>query len=353
MQHNDRKPRNDNRRRIERKPNAGKRPTWFQRRGPRKSEDTGQSQQPSLHSLTRRHRSIARHLQHTAQNPAKDTMPASVREELEREMHALDSEIRERRESTDAVVARWKVRKLRAEAEEERDFGHSVTGTRPLELDASSGEPKVPTIEPRLSSARDATGKEWTKAEMKIIGKYHRVRFFDRQKATKRLKQARKRLQLVELEHSGDTKFSNETNSLRDEVHQHEIDVNYAIYFPLLQPYSSLWPSKSKASAPSTSAGKDKVSAGVQAPNRAHPMWPEIERRTAQGKEALDDLRNTGASRLRTAKEVEPVRIASSGQNSTTPRMPISQPMSTYKASNASHDAMEEDEDTSDGGFFE
>jgi hypothetical protein len=76
---------------------------------------------------------------------------------------------------------------------------------------------------------------EKAKRRSEMIGKYHKIRFFDRQKATKRLKRARKDLQACESE-------GEERARLEMLVEDAEVDMNYAQYFPLDQPYVSLFP---------------------------------------------------------------------------------------------------------------
>ena len=78
------------------------------------------------------------------------------------------------------------------------------------------------------------TQKARKKSDM--IGKYHKIRFFDRQKATKKLKRLRKDVEACEDE--------DQKRSELVKVADAEVDVNYAIYYPLELPYVSLFPRK-------------------------------------------------------------------------------------------------------------
>ncbi|KAA8567568.1 hypothetical protein EYC84_008043 [Monilinia fructicola] len=77
---------------------------------------------------------------------------------------------------------------------------------------------------------------EAEKIRQKMIKKYHMVRFFERQKATRQLKKLRKRL----LE----TQSTDEVEQLKEEMHILEVDLNYTQYHPLSETYISLYPPK-------------------------------------------------------------------------------------------------------------
>lgn len=66
--------------------------------------------------------------------------------------------------------------------------------------------------------------------------KYHMVRFFERKKATRRLKHAHSSLQQAELESPDDCKLA------RERVRQCEIDLAYILLFPKSDKYISLYP---------------------------------------------------------------------------------------------------------------
>jgi len=91
------------------------------------------------------------------------------------------------------------------------------------------------TKERALASAQhELTESQAADRRSKMIARYHKVRFFDRQKATKRLKKARKALK--------DCEDVGEREQLGKQVDDYELDVHYAMYFPLDVPYVALYP---------------------------------------------------------------------------------------------------------------
>ena len=75
------------------------------------------------------------------------------------------------------------------------------------------------------TAQRELDEESQAKVRSEMIGRWHRVRFFERQKATKRLKRARK-------------------EGREEEAREAETDVMYAMYFPLEVPYVPLYPVK-------------------------------------------------------------------------------------------------------------
>lgn len=122
------------------------------------------------------------------------------------------------------------------------------------------------------------------KKRSEIIGRWHKVRFFDRQKAERRLKKKRKEVKI--LEDRGDA-GEDEVESVKGEVKDLEVDVNYAIYFPLERDYVSLYPTRRKKgdeegeeAAPEEGEGKRQGDA---------EMWEKVKRCMEEG--TLQDLR--------------------------------------------------------------
>ena len=94
----------------------------------------------------------------------------------------------------------------------------------------------------------------------------------ERQKATRLLKQRRKRLESVS---PADSSYS----ECQRAVHQAEVDLNYARYFPLMMKYQSLYAKQDapEADGPATQAKRP-------------DMWYRVEQAMTEG--TLDDLRN-------------------------------------------------------------
>jgi hypothetical protein len=112
--------------------------------------------------------------------------------------------------------------------------------------DASTGKEALPpkiriAKERELASAQhELAESQSAEARSKMIARYHKVRFFDRQKATKRLKRARKAMKEVEDDAA-------ERERLALEADECEVDVQYAMYYPLDVAYVALYPSVRKA----------------------------------------------------------------------------------------------------------
>lgn len=180
------------------------------------------------------------------------------------------------------------------------------------------------------------------KEAKKTLGKYHYVRFVERQKAEKRIRKLQKQLDLND----------EKDEDLKRKIHEMEVNRNYAIYSPLDQKYVSVFVDNQQADhnmSPSKPA-----------------TWYLIEETMRRGKSDLEALRD-GKVRLKPF----PNEASESKQR------PQPSPRSTnYKAQDGSKNegrsdcltsqrrkGMEEiqslgeelsDEDaTSDGGFFE
>nr|POF15188.1 rrna-processing protein efg1 [Quercus suber] len=115
-----------------------------------------------------------------------------------------------------------------------------------------------------------------------IISRWHKVRFFDRQKATKRLKKAQKSLQAVAESEGHVTKAG-----LAEAIQEWEIAVNYAMYYPLDVAYVPLFPTrKGEAKKPDA---EDAVPA--EGERQGDPdMWKKVEQ--CMGNGTLQALRD-------------------------------------------------------------
>lgn len=198
--------------------------------------------------------------------------------------HALKSRIRD-------------LKRLLAHVDNVGDHKMSASSRieRERELEACEHE-----LREKLESSREAEYRR------KMIGKYHQVRFFgmkflgqnssaritlltraDRQKGTRILKKLKKELQGEEDEEK--------KQELAQKVHNAEVDVNYAIYYPLMKPYASLYPkSKKEKAADSDESGEgdsgDKSNREADGPKGDVAMWKTVEEAMAEG--TLDALRN-------------------------------------------------------------
>ncbi|KAF2209415.1 hypothetical protein CERZMDRAFT_87089 [Cercospora zeae-maydis SCOH1-5] len=83
------------------------------------------------------------------------------------------------------------------------------------------------------TAEQDLAREQYAKQRNDTIARWHKVRFFDRQKAERRLKKARNALRNDE-----------DNEELREKVKERENEVNYAIYYPLDQDYVPLFPTR-------------------------------------------------------------------------------------------------------------
>ncbi|KAG6298050.1 hypothetical protein E4U46_000065 [Claviceps purpurea] len=126
-----------------------------------------------------------------------------------------------------------------------------------------------------------------------MISKYHMVRFFERKKASRLVKQLKRK-----IEQSPD---SDDVENLKRQLHIAEVDEAYTIYHPHLEPYRSLY-GNVKADSKGRQDGEDSEEAEEEAKNDAPiakkaldaerpSMWSVVEKTMKQGLEALQQLR--------------------------------------------------------------
>lgn len=189
------------------------------------------------------------------------------------------------------------------------------------------------------TAQRELEASQRAKEKSDMIGRYHKVRFFDKKNAMKRLKRARKELELCE-------EGENETQAaLEEKVRTAEVDVNYAQYFPLDEHYVSLFPRKPVGVEDKT---EEKTNEGVE---RLGKGDEEVRRRIEECMLAgtLEDLRNgrlkpqsgglQGDSEVVSSRKREKVLNGKGHRGGAV-------------GLNEAHDAADEDDGTG-GGFFE
>lgn len=150
--------------------------------------------------------------------------------------------------------------------------------------DSTTGKAALPpkiriAKERELASAQhELAESQSAEARSKMIARYHKIRFFDRQKATKRLKRAKKAMKEVE----GDVE---KREAFAREADECEVDVQYAMFYPLETPYVALYPSVRKVE------GKEDEGVKAEVERQGDREMRELVKRcAAEGK--LDALRN-------------------------------------------------------------
>lgn len=205
--------------------------------------------------------------------------------------------------------------------------------------------------ERELASCRyELDEAEAEKRKSDLIGKYHMVRFFDRQKATRKLKQTKRKL--------AEAKGTEEEGVWRRKVHEGEVDVNYAQYYPLDQAYSALYPTKGKKGK-KAATGEDGEEAGSgddakQEERQGDPdMWKVVEICMAQGK--LDKLRNGKLMKAAASgpKNDDDLAARERKQDKKQKDKKAATTKAEKNKSVGEDKKVQEEDEDSDGGFFE
>ncbi|KAM0286305.1 hypothetical protein ACHAQH_001036 [Verticillium albo-atrum] len=213
-------------------------------------------------------------------------------------------------------------------------------------------------LEQEIQSLQNQRGEDKVrKMRSDMIGRYHMVRFFERQKAERRLKKFKRALKEAD---DPEKKAKAETD-----VHMSEVDIAYAQFFPHLEPYISLWPKgKGESDATPTKAEAPRAP-GVPKPvfseNPADkpPMWHAIEKAMREGPAALEklrDRRDAAGLSIRSAPEPSfkpaPVEKTKETHEKKRPVKEKSNKKEVKRTGNWEIDAEEEEEDDGEG-FFE
>ncbi|KAL8948358.1 MAG: hypothetical protein Q9222_005454 [Ikaeria aurantiellina] len=178
---------------------------------------------------------------------------------------------------------------------------------------------------------QDLEKAQTEKERQRMIKKYHMVRFFERQKATRNLKKLRKRLAAAATD-------SPERRNLETQIHSAEVDLNYAMYHPLDEKYISLYPNQETERADGET--------GSVATTSKPAMWATVEKSMANG--SLQALRD-GKLRTSSTASQKPI-IAKPDSRHARQNLPKS---SKSRDAQAESPVVDEEEDASDGGFFE
>ncbi|KAK0630731.1 hypothetical protein B0T17DRAFT_507175 [Bombardia bombarda] len=183
------------------------------------------------------------------------------------------------------------------------------------------------------------------KLRSKMIGKYHMVRFFERKKAQRMAKQLRQQLNTAE--------DPEEVAKLNADLHIAEVDNDYAIYYPFMERYISVYPPAKSEPKNVESTVDEKRSAARALLNAPRPpMWTMIEEARKQGKSALEKLQNRVPEPESDAKPAAKQRKkANAGASSEAKEKAAT--TAKAKASSGEAKADGDNDGDSDGGFFE
>ncbi|KAF4761455.1 hypothetical protein N7455_002818 [Penicillium solitum] len=197
-----------------------------------------------------------------------------------------------------------------------------------------------------------------------LIKKYHFVRFLDRKTATKELNRLTRREKEEDLD-------SKQKARLEAKIHTCRVNLNYTIYYPLTEKYISIYPSgKPDATDPNSELQTQETKSNEAKP----PMWSVVEK--CMEEKTLDLLRE---GKLHINANGEKIQASSSGTTTVTDthkekskkgeqqketktskddkksskKEKAARSDRAPKKHEASEPANAEDQDDSDGGFFE
>lgn len=151
---------------------------------------------------------------------------------------------------------------------------------RLLKKDTLSADVRVVNERALKTLKNELKGSELNLKAKKLSKRYHMVRFFERKKAIRRLKQAKKNLELAAKE-KDDTKVK----ELEELVKKYEVDLVYVVTFPKTEKYVSLYPNSEE---PET-ADDPKVAKGLQKTKTKRTQYREhCEKLLEEGKLSFD-----------------------------------------------------------------
>lgn len=165
----------------------------------------------------------------------------------------------------------------------------------------------------------------------------------ERQKATRRLKRLKTRLSKTEEE-------SEEYIILKEKIHRADVDLNYTLYCPLAERYTSLYKSTEDAGNSNITLNDDSMlSQGSETRVTRPPMWSVVEGCMAEG--TLWALRDRKLSHP-VGGEVGTEHAAVQKQN-LSQRVKKSVAQKRGKRGKMKHSSISAKDDTSEDGFFE
>lgn len=139
--------------------------------------------------------------------------------------------------------------------------------------DKISAEIRVQDERARETYQQELAAAEAEKRRQRMIKKYHMVKFFERQKASRMVKKIRK------LILSADS--TEAVQDLNKQLHEAEVDLSYTLYHPLGEVYISLYPKK---------ISSEKEDDDQNAARKKPTVWYEIEEAMVNG--TLERIRN-------------------------------------------------------------
>ncbi|CAM1505533.1 Fc.00g111700.m01.CDS01 [Cosmosporella sp. VM-42] len=125
--------------------------------------------------------------------------------------------------------------------------------------------------------------KAFQRKRSAMISKYHMVRFFERKKAARLVKQLRKKIEQATS--------PEEIEELKKDLHTAEVDEAYTQHHPHAETYISLYPNSKSEAATSVEDDEKTAAAKVLLKAPRPPMWSTVEQAVKGGPDALRRLR--------------------------------------------------------------
>ncbi|RDA84515.1 hypothetical protein CP532_1497 [Ophiocordyceps camponoti-leonardi (nom. inval.)] len=123
--------------------------------------------------------------------------------------------------------------------------------------------------------------KAFHKKRSAMISKYHMVRFFERRKASRLVKQLKRQMEQKPA--------PDEMKRLKQDLHVAKVDEAYTLYYPHAEPYISLY---GKSRSTEVDEDEDGVALAKQSLRAARPpMWSVVEEALMEGTSACVRLR--------------------------------------------------------------
>ncbi|KAM3454525.1 hypothetical protein MY3296_002982 [Beauveria thailandica] len=125
--------------------------------------------------------------------------------------------------------------------------------------------------------------KTFQRRRSAMISKYHMVRFFERKKATRLVKQLKRQLEA--------TTDDQERSKLQADLHIAEVDQAYTMHHPHAEMYISLYGTVKKDGGEDETEEKKTAAAKAALAAERPPMWKVVESIMVEGPDALRQLR--------------------------------------------------------------